>query len=61
MTRSNYRSLRPDKIVETQRRLQQRIAKRFPVSGLSGVARDLQAVAEEAAVRAERIPTRTYP
>jgi hypothetical protein len=50
-----YRYLRADKIIETQRRLRDRIAKRFPASGLSEVASELLAVAEEAAVRAERI------
>jgi hypothetical protein len=55
MPAARYRTLRPDKIIETQRRLQQRIAKRFPGSGLSEVAGELLAVAEEAGVRAERI------
>lgn len=50
-----YRTLRPDKIIETQRRLQERIAQRFPGSGLSEVARELQTAAEQAAVRAEHI------
>lgn len=51
----NYRSLRADKIIETQQRLRARIDTRFPGSGLSGVAAELQAVAETAAVRAEEI------
>jgi hypothetical protein len=55
MPAAGYRTLRPDKIIETQRRLQERIAKRFPGSGLSEVASELLTVAEEAAVRAERI------
>jgi len=50
-----YRTLKPEKIIETQRHLRERIVKRFPGSGLSGVAAELQTVAEEAAVRAERI------
>ncbi len=50
-----YRTLKPEKIIETQRLLRERIARRFPGSGLSGVAAELQTVAEEAAVRAEKI------
>src|SRR5688572_32697281 len=55
MPATGYRALRPDKIIETQRRLRDRIAKRFPGSGLSEVATELLTVAEEASVRAERI------
>lgn len=55
MPATRYRTLRPDKIIETQRRLHERIARRFPGAGLSGVAAELLAVAEEAAVRAEQI------
>lgn len=55
MATSKYRVLRPEKIIETQQRLQQRIVKRFPASGLSEVASDLQKVAEDAAYRAKQI------
>jgi hypothetical protein len=52
---SRYRTLRPEEIIKTQQRLRERIVRRFPDSGLSGVAAELQVVAEEAAVRAELI------
>jgi hypothetical protein len=58
---ANYRSLRADKIVETQERLQQRIVKRFPTSGLGEVAGELLAVAKAAAVRAESIRRPNVP
>jgi hypothetical protein len=58
---SSYRMLKADRIIETQRRLQRRIGKRFPGSGLSEVAGELQAVAEEAAVRAGRIRRPNMP
>lgn len=50
-----YRMLNPDRIIETQRRLQQRIAKRFPGSGLSEVAEEVLRVTTEAAERADEI------
>jgi len=52
---SRYRTLRPEEIIKTQQRLRARIDARFPQSGLSGVAAELQVVAEEAKVRAELI------
>jgi len=55
MPAPNYRTLKPVKIIETQKHLRDRIVKRFPGSGLSGVAAELLTVAEEAAVRAEKI------
>lgn len=55
MPLSRYRTLRPEEIIKTQQRLRERIVRRFPDSGLSGVAAELQVVAEEAAVRAELI------
>jgi hypothetical protein len=61
MAAARYRRLRPDKIIETQRRLQERIAKRFPGSGLGEVAGELSTVAEEAAVRAEQIRRPNVP
>jgi hypothetical protein len=58
---ANYRTLRPDRIIETQRRLHRRIAARFPGSGLGEVAADLLAVAEEAAARADHIRRPNVP
>lgn len=40
-----YRTLDPDKIIETSEALQRRISERFPSSGLSGVCRELVDVA----------------
>ena len=40
-----YRTLNPDKIIETAETLQRRISERFPGSGLSGVCRELVDVA----------------
>jgi hypothetical protein len=45
-----FRKLSPEKIVETAARLQKRIAERFPGSGLSHVASELQQVTQEASV-----------
>jgi hypothetical protein len=50
-----YKTLKPERILETQRQLARRIAARFPGSGLSEVAGELVGMAEEAAVRAEKI------
>lgn len=61
MAASSYRSLKPDRIIKAQRELCERIAKRFPGSGLSEVAAELLVVAEEAAVRAERIRRPNLP
>ncbi len=52
---ASYRVLDAAQIIKTQRLLQERIARRFPGSGLSGVAAELLAVAEESAVRAKDI------
>ncbi len=52
---AGYRVLDAAQIIKTQRLLQGRIARRFPGSGLGGVAADLLAVAEEAALRAKDI------
>jgi hypothetical protein len=43
-----FRRLDAIRIVDTARRLQHRIEERFPGSGLSGVARDIVAVADDA-------------
>ena len=46
---AQFSELRADRIIETVERLQQRIAERFPGSGLSRVAIDLRRVAGETA------------
>jgi len=56
-----YHSLKPDRLLETQRRLSQRIEARFPDSGLSEVAEELTSIAQEAAVRAEQIRRPNFP
>jgi hypothetical protein len=50
-----YLTLQPDRIRETQRRLYDRIAARFPTSGLREVASELATLVDVAAVRAEKI------
>jgi hypothetical protein len=50
-----YHTLKPERILETQRRLYQRIAARFPGSGLRELAGELGSLAEWAAGRAEEI------
>jgi len=52
---SNYRLLDSEKIIETVKSLQKRIAKRFPDSGLSKVAAELSGVAEETVTRTKWI------
>lgn len=52
---ATYRSLEPEKIVETIERLVRRIDHRFPDASLGQVARELQRIAREAIVRAEKI------
>ena len=49
---SEYRELRPEKIIETAGKLERRIEERFPSAGLAEVAKDLVGVAEEATERA---------
>src|SRR3954451_1988699 len=49
------RTLREDKLVETAERLGQRIADRFPCSGLSQVGQEIVQIIREAMARAERI------
>ena len=51
-----YRTLSKEKLLETAERLAQRLAERFPSSGLSEVAADLTQVTREALVRAEVAP-----
>jgi hypothetical protein len=50
-----FRSLKEDKILETVERLQQRIADRFPESGLSAVAAELVQLTRESVARAASI------
>lgn len=45
-----YRKLDPERIIETSRRLSQRVSERFPGSGLSRVCAELVEVTEKAAV-----------
>ena len=52
---SEYATLKPDEIIETQRRLHERIMRRFPGSDLTQLAEGLLAIAEKAARRAEGI------
>ena len=50
-----YRSLNASRIVETASQLQRRIEERFPQAGLGQVSGELQQIAREAVVRADRI------
>jgi hypothetical protein len=56
-----FRRLDPQKIVETMQQLHGRIERRFPESGLSKVAAELQRVAEETIQRAEWIQKPNLP
>jgi hypothetical protein len=56
-----YQTLKPDRILLTQQALTERIAARFPGSGLSEVAGELVSIAQEAAVRAEQIRRPNLP
>jgi hypothetical protein len=58
---SIYRTLDPARIRETLRRLGDRIAERFPGSGLSAVARDLTDLAERTEAEAKRIARPNVP
>jgi hypothetical protein len=53
--KTSYRTLRPDKIVDTIALLARRIDERFPQSSLAAVAAELHQVSGEAVLRAERI------
>jgi hypothetical protein len=52
---SSYRSLTPEKIVETIAMIVRRIDERFPESGLGNVGRELHQISKEAVLRAEEI------
>lgn len=56
-----YQNLDPEKIVETVRRLRDRIQERFPEAGLGKVAEELLQVAEKSAVKAEAIAKPLLP
>jgi hypothetical protein len=60
-TAANYRQLDSQQIIETVQKLQGRIEKRFPASGLSRVVADLQRVAEETAERMKWIQKPNLP
>jgi hypothetical protein len=47
-----YHTLKPERILETQRKLAERIGARFPTAGLREVAAELARIVEAAAVRA---------
>lgn len=53
----SYRSLDATEIVKTLRTLEQRIAQRFPESGLAKVCHELVGIGEDAQRRAEAIAT----
>lgn len=56
-----YRNLDAEKIIETVRRLRDRIRERFPEAGLGRVAEELLRVAEKSAVKAEAIARPLLP
>lgn len=56
-----FRSLQPDKVVETAERLERRIAERFPEVNLRQVAAELVVMAREAAERAQAIGRPNIP
>lgn len=56
-----FRSLQPDKVVDTVERLERRIAERFPDVNLRLVAAELVVMAREAANRANRIGRPNIP
>ncbi|MDB5391659.1 MAG: putative rane associated protein [Planctomycetaceae bacterium] len=57
----NRRLLDPERIIETSAQLQRRIAERFPASGLSRLAAELNQVARESALRAEEFNRPNIP
>lgn len=57
---NSYRELRPQKIIDTVDVLCRRIIERFSESSLARVADELHRIAQEAAVRAERIRRPNY-
>ena len=59
--RAMYRSLNPEHIIQTICQLYDRIQERFPGSGLSKVAAELQQIGNEAVARAEWISKPLLP
>lgn len=59
-TRSRYRELWPERIVETADQLVARIQERFSGSGLHNVAAEVRQVAKEAVVRSKQIRQPNY-
>ena len=58
---STYRRLDGELVVATVARLRQRIAERFPDSGLRGVARELESLASRARETASRLSAPIWP
>jgi hypothetical protein len=56
-----YKSLNVVRLLETQRRIGERIKTRFPTAGLGEVAAELTRMVEEASVRAEAIRRPNWP
>jgi hypothetical protein len=56
-----YHTLKPERLIETQTRLLERISRRFPDAGLCRVAAELLKMVNEAGVRAERIRRPNWP
>ena len=56
-----YHTLKPERLIETQDKLAQRIARRFPDAGLRQVAAELLKMVQEAGVRAEQIRRPNWP
>ena len=59
-SRSRYRELWPERIVETARQLSSRIQERFPGSGLRSLAAEVEQIAQEALVRSQEIRGPNY-
>jgi len=56
-----YQTLDPDRIIETVERLRERVAQRFPESGLSRVCDELVTTARQTAKRASEIAAHNWP
>jgi hypothetical protein len=56
-----YQTLDPDRIIETVERLSERVAQRFPESGLSRVCGELVTTARQTAKRASEIAAHNWP
>ncbi len=59
--KKTYRALRPDRVVETARRLELRIRERFPEASLADVAAELHTLAVEAQERCRSIRRPNLP